>query len=241
VLKTLFAVLSVLKLGKVLTSAGSMLFSVWAYALLFGWRFAVGFIGLLFIHEMGHYIAARWRGLDVSLPFFIPFVGAAIAMRDHPPDAETEAYVAYAGPFVGTLGAFACYFIGRETGDKLWLALAQSGFFLNLFNLIPLHPLDGGRITAVLGPRIWFLGVPMLVGLFLYYPSPILVLIAIVALPSLIQAWRYDPAAPENQRYYGVSAGTRFEFMVLYLGLAVVLALQIDQAGRLLGVPRAGL
>jgi Zn-dependent protease len=234
----LLALVKLIKLGKVATSAGSMLLTLWLYAQVYGWRFATGFIGLLFIHEMGHLIAARQRGLDVSLPFFIPFVGAAIALRDHPPDAETEAYVAYGGPFVGSLAAFACFFIGRESGDKLWLALAQSGFFLNLFNLIPLHPLDGGRITAVLSPRIWLLGVPMLVALFLYSPSPMLILIAIVAVPSLLKAIRYDPAAPENQRYYGVPWTIRFEYMVLYLGLAAVLALQMQATGEML---RSGL
>lgn len=234
-IKALLAVLSVLKFGKILTSAGSMLVTVWIYAMLIGWRFAAGFIGLLLIHELGHYLAARQRGLDVSLPFFIPFVGAAIVMRDNPPDAETEAYVAYAGPFVGALAAYACYFFGRETGDTLWLAVAQSGFFLNLFNLVPLHPLDGGRITAVLSPRIWLLGVPLLVALFLYSPSPILVLIAVLAVPSLIKAWHYDALAPENQRYYGVPFHVRFEYAVLYLGLAGVLALQIHETSGLLG------
>ncbi|MBS0241909.1 MAG: site-2 protease family protein [Proteobacteria bacterium] len=236
-MKALLALFTVLKLGKVLASAGSMLATLWIYALLYGWRFAAGFIGLLFVHEMGHYLAARQRRLDVSLPYFIPFFGAAIMLREQPHDAETEAYVAYAGPFVGSLAAFACYFIGRETGDKLWFALAQAGFFLNLFNLVPIHPLDGGRITAVLSPRIWLLGVPMLIALFFYYPSPILIIIAILALPSLAKAWRYDPSAPENQQYYGVPASVRFEYMVLYLGLAAVLALQLEAMGAHLGRP----
>lgn len=236
-MKALLAIFTVLKLGKVLTSAGSMLATLWIYALIYGWRFAAGFIGLLFVHEMGHYLAARQRGLNVSLPYFIPFFGAAIMLRDEPHDAETEAYVAYAGPFVGTLAAFACYFMGRETGDKLWYALAQSGFFLNLFNLVPIHPLDGGRITAVLSPRIWFLGVPMLIALFFYYPSPILVVIAVMAIPSLVKAWRYDPSAPENQQYYGISAQVRFEYMVLYLGLAAVLAMQVEATASLLTRP----
>lgn len=234
-MKSLLALFTVLKLGKVLTSAGSMLFSVWVYALIFGWKFGVGFIALLAIHEAGHYFAAVNRGLNVSLPLFIPFVGASIILKDQPADAETEAYVAYAGPFVGSLAAFACYFIGRETGDKLWFALAQAGYFLNLFNLIPLHPLDGGRITAVLSPRIWLLGVPMLAALFYYSPSPILIIVAIMALPSLWKAWSYDPQAPENLRYYGVPFAVRAEYAILYLGLAAVLALQIDALHGTLG------
>ena len=234
-MKALLLLFSALKIGKLLTSAGSMLVTVAVQAMFYGWRFAAGLVGLLFVHEMGHYLAAKQRRLDVGLPFFIPFVGAWINLREAPPDAETEAYVAYAGPFVGTLGAFICFFIGRETGDKLWFALAQAGFFLNLFNLMPLHPLDGGRITAVLSPRIWFLGVPMLIALFFYMPSPILVLIAVFALPSLVKAWRYDPLSPENARYYGVSGRVRFEYTALYLGLAAILAIEMAEADRLLG------
>lgn len=180
---------------------------------------------MLLVHEMGHYIAARQRGLDVGLPAFIPFMGAYINLRQQPHDAETEAYVAFAGPFVGTLAAFAAYFWGRSTGSDFWMALAYTGFILNLFNLIPVSPLDGGRITQVLSPRIWLIGAPMLVALFFYIPSPMLILIGVMAIPSLIAAWRYDPNSPEAMAYRSVPAATRFEYMVMYLGLAAILAL----------------
>ena len=233
-MKSLLLLFSALKLGKLLTSAGSMLLAVGVQALVYGWRFAAGLVGLLFVHEMGHYLAARQRRLDVSLPFFIPFVGAWINLREAPPDAETEAYVAYAGPFIGTLGAFACYWMGRETGDAFWLALAKSGFVLNLFNMIPVSPLDGGRITAVLTPRVWLLGVPCLIGLWAYWPSPILILVSVLAVPQLIAAWRYDPRAPANQAYYGVLLAIRAQWALLYIGLVIVLALFIQQTQELL-------
>ncbi|MDI9705418.1 site-2 protease family protein, partial [Acinetobacter baumannii] len=145
-----------------------MLASIAVYALFYGWRFAAGFVALLLVHEAGHYVAAQRRGLDVGLPTFIPFVGAWIQLKDMPHDAETEAYVGLAGPFVGTLGALACYAAARHTDSNLLLALSYTGFFLNLFNMIPLSPFDGGRITAVLSPRIWFAGVPVLIALFAY-------------------------------------------------------------------------
>ena len=132
--------LGFLKLGKVLSSAGTMCLSVVAYAFVFGWWYALGFIALLFAHEMGHFIAAKQRKLDVGAPMFIPFVGAWVELRDMPHDAETEAYIGLGGPFAGTLAALACYFIARQTGSPLMLALSYSGFFLNLFNLIPLSP-----------------------------------------------------------------------------------------------------
>ena len=163
-----------LKFGKLLATGGTMLLSVAAYALVFGWRYAAGFVLLLLLHEMGHYIAARQRGLDVGAPVFIPFVGAWIQLKDMPHDADTEAYVGLGGPLAGTVASLACYFAARSTGSDLLLALSYAGFFINLFNLIPLSPFDGGRITAVLSPRIWLVGVPVLVALFFWRPSPCL-------------------------------------------------------------------
>lgn len=224
-IKALLLFLTSLKLGKVLLSVGSMLATIWVYTTIYGLPFAAGFVGLILVHELGHYAAARQRGLDVGLPMFIPFLGAWITLKDRLVDAETEAYVAYAGPFIGTLGAFAVYFLARAQGSDLLMALAYSGFMINLFNLIPLSPLDGGRITQILSPRIWFLGVPMLIALFFYFPSPLLILIAILALPSLFAAWRYDPNSPEARRYRDVPAATRWEYTFMYLGLAAVLAL----------------
>lgn len=237
-MKWIFLALNASKLGPALWSSLSIVLSIWTYALFFGWPFAVGFVALIFFHELGHYIAARDRGLDTGLPMFIPFIGAFIHLREQPMNAETEAYIAYAGPFIGTLAAFACYLYGRNIaleGDvAFWLALAKSGFILNLFNLIPVSPLDGGRITAVLTPRVWLLGFPMLVGLWFVWPSPMLVLVAVIALPQLLAAWRYDPHAPENQAYYGVPLGVRAQWAFLYVGLVITLALFIQQTLELM-------
>jgi Zn-dependent protease len=241
VVKLLLLALAGLKLGKVLATGGTMLLSLVLYASAWGWPFAAGFVALLFLHEMGHFIAARQRGLDVGAPMFIPFMGAFIAMKEMPRDAETEAYVAYGGPFLGTLAAFAVYFWARQTGSTLGLAVAYSGFILNLFNLLPVSPLDGGRITAVLGPRIWLLGAPLLLALLAWRPSPVLVLVCIMAVPQLIRAWRYDPKAPENVAYYGsVSARTRFDYAALYIGLVAVLALIAFSLHTELEAMRAG-
>jgi Zn-dependent protease len=223
--KLFLLLLGGLKLGKVLMTTGSMLLSIAVYSAAYGWRFAVGFVALLFVHEGGHYLAARRRGLDVSLPTFVPFVGAWIQLKDLPHDAETEAYVGLAGPLLGTLGALACYFTARHTDDNLFLVLSYAGFFLNLFNLIPLSPFDGGRITAVLSPRIWFAGIPVLLALFLYHPSPLLIVMAILALPQLKRAWDYDPRAPENVRYYDVAASVKCTYAFYYMGLLVFLSL----------------
>jgi hypothetical protein len=99
-----------------------------------------------------------------------------------------------------------------------------SGLFLNLFNLLPISALDGGRVTAVLSPRIWLLGVPILLALMLYRPSPVLVIVVILAVPQLMKAWRHDPKAPENVSYYGVPLQTKLEYGGAYLALAALLA-----------------
>jgi len=218
--KLLLGLFAAGKFGKVALTGGTMLLSVIAYAFVFGWWYAVGFVLLIFVHEMGHYIAAKQRGLNVGAPTFIPFVGAWIQLKDQPHNAETEAYVGLAGPLVGTIGALACYFAARSTGSNLLLALSYAGFFINLFNLIPLSPFDGGRITAVLSPRVWLLGVPILIALFFYRPSPMLILIGLMAAPQVMRAWKYDPNAPENAAYYTTSLETKLTYGLFYVGLA---------------------
>ena len=224
-IKALLALLAAGKLGKVLLTGGTMLISVFAYALIYGWWYAVGFVLLIFVHEMGHFLAARQRGLDVGAPTFIPFVGAWIELKDLPHDVETEAWIGLAGPLLGSVGALACYYVWRVTDAPLMLALAYAGFFINLFNLIPISPFDGGRITAILSPRVWLLGVPILIALFFWHPSPILILMAVLAAPQVWKAIKFDPNAPENQAYYSVTPAKRLEYAVYYLALAGFLAL----------------
>ncbi len=167
-MKLIFLLLSTLKWGKIATTGGTMLLSLALYATIWGWRYAAGVVVLLFVHEMGHFIAARQCGLNVGAPTFIPFLGAWIELKDHPLDVRTEAYIAVAGPLVGTVGAIAFYLWGRWTGESLLLAISYAGLFLNLFNLLPISPLDGGRITAILSPRVWLLGAPLLLAMMIY-------------------------------------------------------------------------
>ena len=210
------------KFGKFLLTGGTMLISVFAYSFIFGWRYAVGFVLLIFVHEMGHYLAAKKRNLNVGVPTFIPFVGAWIQLKEQPMDAETEAFVGIAGPMLGSAGAFVCYLIAIDSGSHLMLALAYAGFVLNLFNLIPVSPLDGGRIVSVISPRIWFLGFPMLVALFIWRPNPLLILIAIFALPQLWVAFKDKNALASE--YYKATREVRFKYAAQYLILAGLLA-----------------
>jgi Zn-dependent protease len=234
-MKLLLLLLSSLKWGKLLTSGGTMLLSLAVYATIWGWPYAAGFIALLFAHEMGHYVAARQCGLNVGAPAFIPFLGALIALKDQPRDVKVEAYVAIAGPLVGTVSAVAVYLWGRWTDSTLLLAIAYAGLFLNLFNLLPVSPLDGGRITAIISPRVWLIGAPVMLAMLFYRPSPVLVIIAIMAFPQLLKAWKYDPKAPENLAYYGVPLQTKLEYGGLYLALTAYLAVMTYEVHEMLG------
>jgi Zn-dependent protease len=234
-IKLLAIILTSAKFGKILLMVGTMAVSILAYSLIFGWMYAVGFVLLIFVHEMGHFAAARQKGLHVGLPTFIPFVGAWVQLKDQPMNAETEAYVGFAGPLVGSIGALACYFLARHYDSRLLLALSYAGFFINLFNLIPLSPFDGGRITAVLSPRVWLVGVPILLGLFLWNPSPLLVVMALLAAPQVMKAFNYKPDAPENVAYYGTSLETKITYGIFYLGLASFLAIMSNDVKTMLG------
>jgi Zn-dependent protease len=233
--KLLFLLLATLKWGKVATTGGTMLLSLGIYAMIWGWPYAAGVVVLLFVHEMGHFIAARQCGLNVGAPTFIPFLGAWIELKDHPLDVRTEAYIAFAGPLVGTVGAVAFYLWGRWSDNTLLLAIAYAGLFLNLFNLLPISPLDGGRITAILSPRVWLLGAPLLVALMLYRPSPVLLIVAVFSIPQLINAWNYDPKAPENVAYYDVPLQTKLEYGGLYLALTAYLGVMTYEVHEMLG------
>ena len=222
-MKALALLLMTGKFSKFLLTGGTMLISLVTYTWVYGWWYAVGFVGLLFTHEMGHYIAAKQRNLDVGAPCFIPFVGAWINLKEQPINAETEAYVGIAGPMAGTAAAFVCFLYGREVGSSLVLAIAYSGFMLNLFNLIPLSPLDGGRIMAAVSPKLWFVGLPMLGALYIWHPSPMLIAIGIMAAPQLIAFFRNGDQL--DSPYYQVPQNIRTGYAVQYLILAGFLAI----------------
>lgn len=221
-MKAILALLLAGKIGQVITSGGSMLLSVFAYAWVYGWTYAVGIVAMLFAHESGHFIAAKQRGMNVGAPTFIPFVGAWIELKDQPMDAETEAFIGIAGPILGSAAAFVCYIVGRSTGSDSILAIAYAGFVLNLFNLIPISPLDGGRIVAAISPKIWFLGIPLLIGLFVWKPSPLLILIGFIAIPHMWAILRNRNVL--ESRYYQTPPNVRFQYAIQYLLLACFLA-----------------
>ena len=214
-----------LKGAKLGTAGLSMLVSLALYARIWGWRYAAGVIASIFIHEMGHVIAARQRGLPVSAPAFIPFMGAFVTLRVAPRDLETQAYVALGGPLLGAVAAFGFYFAGQWSNDWLLLAIAHFGFVVNLFNLLPVSPLDGAKIAAVLSPRIRLVALALLAALLLYRAGPMAFGITLFAASQILRTARHERDTPNNGTYYPIPARKKFEYGAMYLGLAVTLAI----------------
>jgi Zn-dependent protease len=204
-----------------------MLVSIGAYTLIWGWKFAIGFVLLLLVHEMGHVIQARREGLDASAPLFIPFLGAAIALKELPKDAGVEARVGLAGPVLGTLGTCFAAALWQLTGNELFQALAFFGFFLNLFNLAPVLPLDGGRAMAALTPWMWIVGYALLVVATIAFPNPIMFLILVFGGLETYRRWK-ERKDPSQQRFFEVSPRTRALVAATYIGLALALVVGMD-------------
>jgi Zn-dependent protease len=228
-LAKLKAVLLLLPKVKLLTTAGSMVVSVAAYSLIFGWTFAIGFVLLLLVHEMGHVIQLRREGIQASAPMFIPFLGAVVAAKSLGEDAAAEARVGLAGPVLGSLGAALLIPVWLATGNELWQALAFTGFFLNLFNLLPVIPLDGGRAMAAMAPWMWFAGLAAMAALAIAFPNPIILVILLLAAYSTWQRWKARRAGgAENEAYYRIRPGQRAVVAAVYLGLIAALVIGMD-------------
>src|SRR6266496_369761 len=202
----------------------SMFVSAGFYVWLGGWWFGIGLIVLLFVHEMEHVIEAKRQGLPVSVPVFIPFMGALITMKQMPHNAWREARLALAGPLLGSAGALALFILGAAYDSQQLKALAFLGFLINLFNLLPVIPLDGGRITAALHPALWFLGFVGLLALVIYQPNPILIIILLLAGSELWRRWQLR-RVPQMREYYRVRPHQRLIIGLLYFGLAAALVL----------------
>jgi len=213
-----------------LKTGGSMALSILLFTWSYDWQFAVAFVLLIFIHEMGHVIANWHFGLKQSAPIFLGYFGAVIFLRENPPNAKVEGIIGIAGPVTGTLGALGCYFLYLQVGQPELLMAAAWGFFINAWNLLPIPPLDGGRAAAALTPFLWVFGVAglVLVELAIFVQSGtvsfigifILVWILRSTIPRLRQTilnggWR-NP-------YYQTSWQTKVAMSLTWLALLAVL------------------
>ncbi len=222
------AILLLLPKIKVLSTSATMLVSIAAYSLIWGWAFAAGFVVLLLVHEMGHVIQLRREGIEASAPMFIPFMGAFVAAKSLGDDAGAEARVGLAGPVLGSLACLIPVAIWQATGNEFWQALAFVGFFLNLFNLLPVLPLDGGRAMAALSPWVWAFGYAGLVALTFAFPNPIMILILLLGGMETYKRFKARNT-PEAKAFHNVPRSTRIWVAVVYLGLAALLTLGMSE------------
>jgi Zn-dependent protease len=230
------AALAVVKFGGlVLTGlfkfkfAISFLISAGVYALFFGWQFGVGFVLLLLVHEMGHVIQLKREGVPATAPMFIPFLGAVVAMKSLPENAYVEAKVGLAGPVLGSAGALATLLVAEQTNSNLLRALAYTGFLLNLFNLIPVVPLDGGRAVSALHPAFWAVGLVLLAVLAYVYQSPFIFLVLLYVAYEVYRRWQGRNALGA-QLYRTITPAQRLLVFGVYMFLVVGLVVGMHQA-----------
>lgn len=213
--------MAMLKLGPTAAMALSMLVSLVFYAAAFGLQFAIGFVILLFLHELGHLIATRVVGIAATGPLFVPFIGAVINLRRPPVNAKMEANIAIGGPAMGTLSALACLVLYFWTDSMLLLVLAYTACLLNLFNLIPCSPLDGGRIAVAISPHLWWVGSIVLAAMFYWTYNILILIIFFFSLARLWQGEKMDG----NEKYFQLSLSQRLTVAWWYFGLLAVLGL----------------
>jgi Zn-dependent protease len=229
--KSLLVLLKALPAAKVLLTSASMVLMVAFEAQRSGWWFGVGFVLMLLVHELGHGYAMKKEGVNAGWPIFIPFFGAMIAMKNMPRSRDSEAKIAYGGPLAGTLVSVLAAILGLTLDSRLLVALAYTGFFLNLFNLTPISPLDGGRVAQAFSRRAWFVGLVVLGGIFIWTHSPQLLLIGALALPRLFG----KRAAQEEQERETLEPGLQRLWAARYFGLAAFLGTGMYLSGSLLG------
>ena len=197
-------------------------------------------MALLFIHEMGHALVMKLKGIPVGGLIFVPMLGAAVFMRQMPKNARDEAEVGIAGPFAGALAAGVCLFLAQQSPNvqTIWAPLAYFGFFMNLFNLIPVIPFDGGRIVAAIDKRMWLIGLLGLAAFFgwTWYKGNFSIFLLLFLIMAATQYWTRRTVAdtPEAQAYYDVPLRERVIMGVLYFGLAGILALGMSIAHGLI-------
>jgi len=208
--------LQVFKLGSLGGTLITMALMARAYAGANSWAFAAGFVLLLFLHEMGHYLTARQYGVEVSAPVFIPFMGAFISLKGKPENAEVEGKIAIAGPLAGTLGTGLTAAAWLLTGQEVFQGLVYVNILITLFNLIPFGFLDGGRVASALSGRLWPVGLVLFGALALATRNPLLLLLLITGTLGALKGRKTDR---EADPYYDVDAGSLGLLAVAYFGV----------------------
>jgi Zn-dependent protease len=222
--KYLLVALKVTKLA----TLGSMVLTIGTYSMFFGLPYAVGIVGLTLVHEMGHAAVMHRMNIPFTPMVFVPFVGAFVAMKDRPRDAWKDALIGAGGPVLGSAGAAVVAVGAHMTDSQLLYAVADFGFMINLFNLLPIGSMDGGCIAGALSKWVSLGGIG-LGGLIAYQgviQNPIFYLILIAGGYETFQRF-YDPYhLPPN--FYRITNTQRLVLTGGYAGLIVALLVAMD-------------
>ena len=213
--------LTLLKASKFAGTFLSMALTIVLYAQIYGWLFAVGFVAVIFVHEMGHYFTSKKLGLDVSAPTFIPFLGAFIKMKSMPKIVKEEALSAIGGPAAGALITLVCLGLYFCTSTPYWAGLAYISALINLFNLLPFGSLDGGRISKAISPFIWVIGLILAIILIWKLHAYILLLILFFGVLEIVSMFRNKS---ETAQYLSVEPSFRLQIGISYILLLALLA-----------------
>ena len=227
-----------LKLTKA-APALSMILTSFAYSFFFGWPYAVGMVGLIFFHECGHALVMKKYGVPFSPMVFVPFMGAVIAMKDSPKNVYQESMIAFGGPVLGSVAAYSMGTVGALTDSQLLLALADFGYMINLFNLLPIGSMDGGRITSAISPYFGVFGLAAGGGLIytgmVYNPLFYLIMLSgTYTTASRIFGWEEQP----NHNYYRIHNKDQAKILVGYLGLIASLIYAMRENDKLRKTPK---
>jgi Zn-dependent protease len=191
----------------------------------------------IFFHECGHAIAAKSRGIPISGMVFIPFMGAAVFTSRRGKSLGEDAFIGIMGPVFGTIYTIGCIGLFFVTHATVFIALAYMIALMNLFNLIPIAPLDGGWIVPVFSPKVLAVGAIFVIPLFLWTHNIFLLLLAGLSLPRIISGWK---AKPQDSPYFQVQPGERLTYAIAYPALAGFLALLMYAAQTMMNLAAAG-
>lgn len=208
-------------------AGGSMLLTVAAYATKFRLGLVIGFVVITLIHEVGHAVIIRAKGLRAGFMVFIPFVGGAVTLKDQPRSAYDDAQIGLAGPIAGTFASLVSLQIHKWTANPLYLLIASVGFLLNLLNLLPLGPLDGGRISAAITKWMWLFGGGIVIYKTFRQPNPLMIVILLLA---AFQVYASIVREKDDRSFYDVTIGQRAAVAVGYFALVVFLGHQTYMA-----------
>lgn len=204
-------------------AGGSFVVTIAAYAIKYPLAVVVGFVVVTLIHEIGHAVAIRAMGLRAGYMVFIPFIGGAVTLKDQPRTVFDDALIGLAGPFFGTTASLLILQLYKWTADPLYLLIAFLGFALNLFNLLPIGMLDGGRISAAITKWMWVFGGGAVVWKVIDQPNPLIILIAVLA---AFQVYASIVREKTDPRFYEISGAQRAAIAVLYFALVIFLGHQ---------------